>query len=68
MCAKERDRSRVGLQPQGCQTDGSRIGEEEMEFIRAINEYRKRHNRPFPTWSEVLTVLKSLGYRKSTPE
>jgi hypothetical protein len=37
---------------------------DEMEFINAINAYKAKHGRPFPTWSEVLHVLKALGYRK----
>jgi len=35
-----------------------------LEFIKAIDDYRARHDRPFPSWSEVLYVLKGLGYRK----
>jgi len=41
---------------------------EEMEFINAINAYKQRHSRPFPTWSEVLHVVKGLGYRKPDAE
>jgi len=41
------------------------LSEAELEFINAINAYKSRHNRPFPTWSEVLHVLAALGYRKS---
>lgn len=37
---------------------------EETEFINAINVYRQSHGRPFPTWSEVLHVLRFLGYEK----
>jgi hypothetical protein len=37
---------------------------EEMEFINAVNAYKQKHSRPFPTWSEVLHVVKALGYRK----
>ncbi len=38
---------------------------DEMEFINAITAYKSKHSRPFPTWSEVLHVVKALGYRKS---
>ncbi len=31
-----------------------------------MDAYRKTNNRPFPTWSEALGVLKSLGYRKAS--
>ena len=34
------------------------------EFARAMGDYKDRHNRPFPTWSEVLEVLRGLGYAK----
>jgi hypothetical protein len=35
-----------------------------LQFIKAIDDYRATHDRPFPSWSEVLYVLKRLGYRK----
>ena len=34
------------------------------EFIQAIDDYKRLHNRPFPNWSEVLEVLRALGYEK----
>ena len=30
----------------------------------AMNEYKQKSGRMFPTWSEVLEVLRSLGYEK----
>jgi hypothetical protein len=38
--------------------------EEQFEFVLAIDEYKQVNNRPFPTWTEVLDVIKALGYRK----
>lgn len=38
--------------------------DEELEFIKAIGEYKERYNKPFPTWSEILHIVKSLGYSK----
>jgi len=38
--------------------------DEEREFLVAIREYKQKHQRPHPTWSEVLALFKSLGYRK----
>ena len=32
----------------------------------AMNEYKRRSGRMFPTWSEVLEVLQGLGYQKVT--
>lgn len=37
---------------------------EELEFMRAMHSYKQRSGRMFPTWSEVLEVLRSLGYEK----
>jgi hypothetical protein len=38
--------------------------DEQFEFLMAIDEYKKKNTRPFPTWTEVLEVIKALGYRK----
>ncbi|MEZ6194294.1 MAG: hypothetical protein R3F20_00990 [Planctomycetota bacterium] len=42
----------------------SPVDADELEFIQALEDYKRRHERPFPSWSEVLHVLKSLGYAK----
>ena len=36
-----------------------------LEFITAIDDYKRLNNRPFPSWSEILDVIKELGYEKS---
>lgn len=38
----------------------------ELEFMMAMQEYKQASGRMFPTWSEILEVLGSLGYEKST--
>jgi hypothetical protein len=40
------------------------LSDEQFEFLQAINEYKQKNTRPFPTWTEVLEVIKALGYRK----
>jgi hypothetical protein len=40
------------------------MSDEQFEFILAIDEYKKKNTRPFPTWTEVLEVIKAMGYRK----
>ncbi len=35
-----------------------------LEFIEAIDRFKREHGRPFPTWSEVLWIVRSLGYEK----
>jgi len=40
------------------------MSSEQFDFLMAIDEYKKANARPFPTWTEVLEVIKALGYRK----
>ena len=40
------------------------MSDEQFEFLMAIDEYKRKNMRPFPTWTEVLEVIKALGYRK----
>jgi len=49
------------IDPTTCERDYS---ENEVAFMRAMDEYKRKSGRMFPTWSEVLEVLHSLGYRK----
>ena len=37
---------------------------DEVEFLLAMDRYRRTRGRPYPTCREVLAVLVSLGYRK----
>jgi len=39
---------------------------EEVEFMNALSEYKRNSGRMFPTCSEILEVLKCLGYEKVT--
>ena len=38
---------------------------EQFLFIKAIDAYKRVNQRPFPTWTEVLEILRKLGYRKT---
>ena len=58
---KEGERRRQ-VDPTTCEKD---YNEEEIAFMQAMDLYKRRNRRPFPTWSEVLEVLISLGYRKT---
>ncbi|MEZ6123035.1 MAG: hypothetical protein R3C49_07655 [Planctomycetaceae bacterium] len=57
---RRQDRRRQ-IDPTTCERD---YNGGEVEFMRAMDDYKRRSGRPFPTWSEVLEVLVSLGYRK----
>ena len=37
---------------------------EQFEFVMAIETYKKVNKRMYPTWTEVLEVVRQLGYRK----
>jgi hypothetical protein len=37
----------------------------ELAFMKAIEAWKKRTGRQFPTWCEVLSVIVSLGYFKA---
>lgn len=49
------------IDPTTCERD---YGPEELEFMRAIEAYKRSSGRLFPTCSEVLEVVRSLGYRR----
>jgi hypothetical protein len=38
---------------------------EELEFMNAMQRFKERTGRPFPTHGEVIKVAVSLGYRKA---
>lgn len=37
---------------------------DELEFMRAVDAYKRSRRRPFPTLTEILDVARALGYRK----
>jgi len=38
--------------------------ENQLEFVLAVEEYKKVNRRPFPSWTELLDIMRALGYRK----
>ena len=49
------------VDPTTCERDYT---DDEIVFMKAMDQYKRDNRRPFPTWSEVLEVLRALGYRK----
>lgn len=49
------------IDPTTCERDYT---PDEIEFMGAMDEYKRRNGRMFPTCSEILEVIKSLGYEK----
>jgi hypothetical protein len=59
--ARQTSGRRRFVDPTTCERDYSQA---ELEFMLAMNEYKHKSGRMFPTWSEVLEVLRDLGYEK----
>jgi hypothetical protein len=59
--ARQASGRRRGVDPTTCDRDYTR---DEVEFMLAMQEYKRTSGRPFPTWTEALEVLRSLGYTK----
>jgi hypothetical protein len=59
---RQQGERRRQVDPTTCEKDYS---DEEIAFMKAMDQYKRANRRPFPTWSEVLEVLRSLGYRKT---
>jgi len=51
------------IDPTTCERDYS---DDEVEFMNALDEYKRKSGRMFPTCSEVLEVIRDLGYGKLT--
>ena len=58
---REKVARRRQIDPTTCERDYS---DDEIAFMRAMDEYKRKSGRQFPTWSEVLEVIRSLGYRQ----
>ncbi|MEQ9453958.1 MAG: hypothetical protein RLN76_05115 [Phycisphaeraceae bacterium] len=41
------------------------LTQEQFLFVKAMDAYKRSNDRPFPGWTEVLEVLRKLGYRKT---
>jgi hypothetical protein len=43
------------------------LTKEQFLFLMAIESFKKSNDRAFPTWTDVLEVIRLLGYRKTMP-
>lgn len=46
---------------------GCEVTAAEAEFGKAMDAYKRRYQRPYPTYQEVLWVIVALGYRRVAP-
>ena len=44
------------------------LSTEEFQFIKAIEHYKAEHRKTFLSWSEVLKIIKEMGYRLQAPQ
>ncbi len=58
----KRTQRRRQIDPTTCERDYSA---DEIEFMKALDDYKRASGRMFPTCSEILEVFKSLGYVKT---
>src|SRR5262245_9601324 len=49
------------IDPTTCERDYT---DAEVEFMNALDDYKRRSGRMFPTCSEILEVVRGLGYEK----
>ena len=40
---------------------------EQFLFVKAIDTFKRVNNKSFPSWTDVLEVIRRLGYRKVQP-
>ncbi|TWU42749.1 hypothetical protein [Novipirellula artificiosorum] len=62
---RRKKQRRRHIDPTTCERD---YNEQEIEFMRAMDDYKRAAGRMFPTCSEVLEVIRSLGYVQLTRE
>ena len=57
----ERRKRRRQIDPTTCERD---YKDAEIEFMQAMDDYKRQSGRMFPTCSEILEVLMKIGYRQ----
>lgn len=61
---REKVQRRRQIDPTTCERDYSVA---EVEFMNAMDDYKRTSGRMFPTCSEVLEVIRNLGYTQLSP-
>lgn len=62
---RRKTQRRRQIDPTTCERDYSHA---EIEFMHAMDDYKRSSGRMFPTCSEVLEVVRGLGYVQLTDE
>ncbi len=61
---REKVNRRRQIDPTTCERDYS---DHEVEFMNALDQYKRTSGRMFPTCSEILEVIRGIGYVKLNP-
>ncbi|MEL7263976.1 MAG: hypothetical protein AAFP69_04065 [Planctomycetota bacterium] len=62
---RRKKQRRRHIDPTTCERDYS---QDEIEFMKAMDDYKRAAGRMFPTCSEVLEVVRSMGYVRLSDE
>lgn len=62
---RRKKQRRRQIDPTTCEREYS---DDEVRFMHAMDAYKRSSGRMFPTCSEILEVVRSMGYTKLTPE
>lgn len=49
------------------QAEEGEMTDEQFLFVMAIDAFKRVNGKSFPAWTEVLEVIRRLGYRKTMP-
>jgi hypothetical protein len=60
---RRKQQRRRQIDPTTCERDYSN---DEIAFMQAIDDYKRRSGRMFPTCSEILEVIRDMGYVRLT--
>jgi hypothetical protein len=47
--------------------EDGQLNKEQFLFVMAIDAFKKSNRAPYPAWTDVLEVIRLLGYRKTMP-
>ncbi len=62
---RRKKQRRRHIDPTTCERD---YNQDEIDFMRAMDDYKHNSGRMFPTCSEVLEVIRSMGYVRLTDD
>jgi hypothetical protein len=47
---------------------GADYSADEIEFMMAMERFKRTHHRPYPDCGDVIEVIRNLGYRKQVDD